>query len=117
MAKTDKIKGTSEAWDNGALGQDERYVLREDASEDEEALVDAAMAMQPISIRLPKSLIEDFKLIAELHGLGYQPLMRQTLARFADCEKKRLLREAASKLRQEHTQDDSKDDGQRCVAS
>ena len=39
-------------------------------------------------------LIEDFKMIAALHGLGYQPLMRQTLRRFADAEKKRLLQEA-----------------------
>lgn len=116
MVNTDRIKGTSEAWDSGALGQDERYVVQEDLSEDEEALIDAAMAMQPISIRLPKSLIEDFKLIAELNGLGYQPLMRQTLARFADCEKKRLLREAASKLRQEQDQGDSEDELQQRVA-
>ncbi|MEO5574294.1 MAG: hypothetical protein ABIR48_07420 [Gammaproteobacteria bacterium] len=46
----------------------------------------------PISIRLEKSLIEEFKLIAKAHGLGYQPLMRQCLRRFADGEIKRLFR-------------------------
>jgi hypothetical protein len=36
------------------------------------------------------------RLIASLSGLGYQTLMRQVLHRFADCEKKRLLREFAA---------------------
>jgi hypothetical protein len=40
-------------------------------------------------------LIEDFKLIGQLHGISYQPLMRQILQRFADSEKKRVLRELA----------------------
>ena len=49
-----------------------------------------------ISIRLSKSLIEDFKNIASIHGLGYQPLMRQALERFADGEKRMLLHTTAS---------------------
>ena len=31
-----------------------------------------------------------------MNGLGYQTLMRQVLTRFADSEKKRILREVAS---------------------
>ena len=45
--------------------------------------------MQPISIRLPQSLIETFKLLGQEHGLGYQPLMRRVLTRFAEAEMKR----------------------------
>ena len=64
-----------------------------------------------ISIRLQKSLIEDFKLLADLHGLGYQPLMRQILTRFADSEKKRLLRKfAASQKRLQEVENTSEDD-------
>ena len=51
------------------------------------------MDLQSISIRLPRSLIQDFKLIANLNGLGYQTLMRQILKRFADAEIKQIVRE------------------------
>ena len=49
--------------------------------------------MQPISIRLPKSLIETCKLLGHRHGLGYQPLMRRVLLRFAEAEMKLVLKE------------------------
>ncbi len=49
------------------------------------------LELQPISIRLQKSLIEDYKLIAKLIGTGYQPLMRQVLTRFAEAEKKGII--------------------------
>lgn len=92
--KTKKIAGTDEAWDSGILGSDANHAQR--LENPDETAIDTALELQPISIRLQKSLIEDFKLIAQLHGLGYQPLMRQVLARFADCEKKRILREVAT---------------------
>jgi hypothetical protein len=60
--------------------------------------IDEALALQLISIRLQKSLIEDFKFIATLNGIGYQPLMRQILKRFVDSEKKRILRERAGEV-------------------
>lgn len=90
------IEDTEEAWLSGALGNDEEFVAV--APVNVEAVINDHLDLQPISIRLEKSLIEDFKLIAAMHGLGYQPLMRQTLKRFADCEKKRILREAASDM-------------------
>lgn len=86
----------AKAWDSGQLGQDEAHVATLPASPELDAEIDESVGLQAISIRLEKSLIEDFKLIASMHGLGYQPLMRQALKRFADCEKKRLLREIAS---------------------
>ncbi len=91
---TNKIDGTGDAWDERLLGADEEFVAP--ASMDDEDAINVALELQPISIRLQKSLIEDFKIIAELRGLGYQPLMRQILTRFVDCEKKILLRKYAS---------------------
>lgn len=88
-----KIPSTDEAWDEGRLGRDERSVGV--ANEGLEARVDESLGLQLISIRLQKSLIDDFKAIAQLNNIGYQTLMRQILQRFADGEKKRILREAA----------------------
>lgn len=95
-AKHKTISDTEEAWESGQLGQDADFAERLPDDADTEAMIDEALGLQPISIRLEKSLIEDFKLIASLHGLGYQPLMRQALRRFADCEKKRILQEVAA---------------------
>ncbi|HAN56608.1 MAG TPA: hypothetical protein DCQ77_10720 [Betaproteobacteria bacterium] len=90
------IPDTEEAWSSGELGRTEEFAAV--APDDFESIVNDHLDLQPISIRLEKSLIEDFKLIAALHGLGYQPLMRQALRRFAECEKKQLLRDAASDM-------------------
>jgi len=88
------IPASDEAWDDRSLGADENYVTV--ADEDISAVIDEAIGLQAISIRLQKSLIEDFKLIGELNGIGYQTLMRQVLKRFVDCEKRLLLREVAA---------------------
>ena len=98
MSKQQKIPASDEAWDTGQLGRDEEFVKRAPQDVDE-AQIDSALDLQLISIRLQKSLIEDFKNIASIHGIGYQPLMRQTLKRFADSEKKRILRERASEMK------------------
>lgn len=92
-APAPKIKGTEEAWEAGELGRDEAYVAESKSDLD----LDESLELQMISIRLPKSLIEDFKIIAKYHGNHYQPLMRQILKRFADAETKNILREMASK--------------------
>lgn len=90
------IEDTEEAWLSGELGNDAAFAAP--STENIESIINDHLDLQPISIRLEKSLIEDFKLIAAMHGLGYQPLMRQTLKRFADCEKKRILREVAGDM-------------------
>lgn len=95
MAK--KIVGTPEAWEDGSLGREEEFV-RVSKNVDDAALSEAA-GLHPISIRLQKSLIEDFKMIAEINGIGYQPLIRQVLKRFADAEKRRILREKSADMR------------------
>ncbi|KGM26822.1 MULTISPECIES: hypothetical protein [Photorhabdus] len=89
------IASIDEAWENGELGCSEAHVkVSDDVTED---LINEALELQPISIRLNRSLIEDLKMIADLNGLGYQPLIRQVLNRFANSEKKRVLAEAHSK--------------------
>lgn len=98
MAKVKKTQGTSEAWENGELGRDENYVAQSKITKE---MVDEALDLKSISIRLPRSLIDDFKLIANLSGLGYQTLMRQILKRFADAEIKQIVRECLLSKKEE----------------
>ncbi|HSY30251.1 MAG TPA: hypothetical protein VK832_22240 [Burkholderiaceae bacterium] len=86
--KTAKIEGTVENWESGALGQDAAHAKR--APKELDQAIDESLGLQAISIRLSKDLIEDYKIIAKMHGIGYQPLMRDALKRFAEGEYKRL---------------------------
>jgi len=96
MIYRETIESTKEEQDSREPDATEEFVVI--APEDVQALTDKHY-LQPVSIRLEKSLIEDFKLIASMYGIGYQPLMRHILKRFADSEKKQILREAASKMK------------------
>lgn len=96
MTRSDQIKGTTEAWESGKLGASEAHVTV--AKDVDEKAIDEALDLHPISIRLQRSLIEDFKEIARIHGLGYQPLIRQVLTRFVEAEKKRVLRERSEEI-------------------
>ena len=89
MSKHKHIPASDEAWESGELGNDPKFAKIFEG--DIQRQVDEAIAMQPISIRLPKSLIETFKLLGQKHGLGYQPLMRRVIARFAEAEMKLVL--------------------------
>lgn len=85
-----RIPASDEAWDERLLGADENHVKVAPTKFTDG--IDEAAGMQLISIRLPRDLIEDYKLIASLNkDIGYQPLMRQILQRFADSEKSRIL--------------------------
>ena len=95
MTDIAKIEDTEEAWDNNILGNDARFAKI--ATNVNQANIDEALGLKMISIRLENDLIDAFKNIASLHGgIGYQTLMRQVLKRFADCEMKQLLRDAAA---------------------
>jgi hypothetical protein len=100
------IPVADEAWDNRTLGAEEAYAKA--ADETLESKIDEAAGTQLISIRMQKSMIEDFKMIAALNGtLGYQTLMKQILQRFVDCEKKSLLRQLVEeKLEEKKNADD-----------
>lgn len=106
----DKIPGTVEAWEHGALGNDDRYVRR--ASELLEREVDEALGLQAISIRLPRATIETYKMLAEMHGVGYQPLMRDAICRWAEGELKQMLIAEVEQRRQ-----DKRDAGQETPAT
>ena len=75
-----KINGTDEAWDTRELGASAEHVAV--ATPEHLAALSDALGMQSISIRLPKEMIDAYKLIAAHHGVGYQPLMRDILQRF-----------------------------------
>ena len=90
MAKTPKIKSSDDAWEKGKLGRDEQFVKVSKSVD--EAAIDTALDLKLVSIRLQKSLIDDFKAIAKINnGIGYQTLMRQILTRFVEAEKKKVL--------------------------
>lgn len=94
---TKKITSTPEAWDERLLGADEQFVAPAEA--DADSAVDDALGLKLISIRLPNSLIEDFKNIATINGgMGYQTLMRQVLKRFAASELKMIARDYAEQV-------------------
>ena len=88
-----------ERWDAGELGRDIAHAKAADLPQAAADAIDAAANLQMISIRLSVKLIDDFKFIADAQGLRYQTLMRQVLARFADCVTKQMARQAASDQR------------------
>ncbi len=89
MRKKTKIPNTDAAWESGALGETEKFVRV--APPQLKALIDDALGMQMISIRLEKELIDSFKTLGEFHGVGYQPLMRDALKRFAAAQMKEIV--------------------------
>ena len=91
MAQRKKRKTRSDPWEDGRLGADERFVAV--MPQEENARVDEAMGLQMISIRLSKRLIDELKVIAQHNGIGYQPLMRNVLSRFARGELIQVLRQ------------------------
>lgn len=104
---TKKIKGAHEAWESGELGASSEHIKALSVKETKADLdlINEHLGLQPISIRLEKSLIDDFKAIASINHLGYQTLMRQALKRFADCEKKDILRRMASEAKKHKAAD------------
>ena len=95
MSLISEVKET-DAWESGDLGRDEDFAIKSTRNNDS---LDNKLNLQMISIRLQQSLLEDLKNIAELNGIGYQPLMKQILKRFVDAEKKQMLREKATEQR------------------
>ncbi len=75
-----RIESTDAAWEDGTLGASLEHAVA--APADMERAMEESLGMQSISIRLPKNMIDAYKLIAAHHGLGYQPLKRDILQRF-----------------------------------
>lgn len=87
-----------EKWEDGRLGRDEEHVEVAEGSKRE---VDDALGLQLISIRLQKQLLCDLKKIADYHGIGYQPMIRDLLNRFARSEIRQILSERLSEIEAE----------------
>lgn len=96
-----KIAGTDVAWESRQLGADPAHA--QVAGAEHAAALDEALGMQSISIRLPKQLIEAYKLIASHHGLGYQPLMRDILQRFVPEGLKEVMEYQSERAEQAET--------------
>lgn len=79
--KLEELTADHERWDNRELGASEEHLAF--ISDQEQQEMDDDMGLQLISIRLNKSLIETLKGLAKVDGIGYQPLIRQVLTRFA----------------------------------
>ncbi|WP_445766034.1 hypothetical protein [Rheinheimera sp.] len=77
-------------WDDGTYGTSEDHVRKVELSDEIMTKFDKAASMTLISIRLQDELIADLKEIASLHGIGYQPMIRQLLKRFVVAERKIL---------------------------
>lgn len=93
MNSAAKIEGTPQAWEDGTLGEHEEHAV---VAETNEAEIDAAAGLQPISIRLHRTLLDNLKALAQLNGIGYQPLIRQVLTRWVDGELKQILAASAN---------------------
>ncbi len=89
MARKQAPKYSDDAWELGDLGASREHTKK--ATKELATQVDDVLGLQMISIRLDKSLIDSFKLLADFHGVGYQPLMRDALKRFAEAEMKAIV--------------------------
>jgi len=89
MAKKAGIPNSIDNWESGALGRDKAHAKR--ADKDLEAAIEDSLGLQMISIRLPKNMIDTCKLLAAYHGVGYQPLIRDAICRWAEGELKQVL--------------------------
>jgi len=59
--------------------------------------VDRALGLQMVSIRLQPELIATLKQIAAHHNIGYQPMIRDLLNRFAASQLRQILQETAER--------------------
>ena len=86
-AKT-KTVASDDDWEDRSVGAEDDFT---DVAPDIGVDLDSALDLHPISIRLQRSLVDNLKALAQLHGLGYQPLVRQVLTRWVDSELKQML--------------------------
>lgn len=75
-------------WESGQLGNSKGDAVVVAAGE--EKAIDEALELQMISIRLPKAMIEDLKMLAAREKLGYQPLIRRVMKLYIEGEFKAI---------------------------
>jgi predicted DNA binding CopG/RHH family protein len=85
-----------DAWETRELGASLEHA--QVSSAERSHALDDALGMQAISIRLPKQLIDQYKMIAQYHGVGYQPLMRDILARYVPHAMQEMMTDLEAQL-------------------
>jgi len=99
QALLSRIEESADDWGpTGKFGNDPGHVVYATESKN----VDEVLGLHPISIRLPKELVRDLKAIAQLNGMGYQPLIRAVCQRFVDAEKRAILRDQTERRQKEN---------------
>lgn len=88
--EVDEFDADSVLWETRQLGASPEHAVR--SSAESEKAFDDALGLQLLTIRLQKPLIEQFKKLAVLEGIGYQTLMRQVLTRYARENQHRIKR-------------------------
>lgn len=95
--EVDRLMADADRWGPGGdMGNSEAHAAR--STPQLEAEAEHALGMKLISIRLDQSLLRDLKEIAAHHGIGYQPMVRDLLKRFARAEIKTILQQRLSEI-------------------
>ncbi len=89
MTEVKTAPADMDPWETGKLGRDEQFV--ECAPEELRREIDEALELQMVSMRLQKDLISMYR------GIGYRPLIRDILGRFARPEIILIAKEAQEK--------------------
>jgi len=92
-------------WDDGEYGRSEEHVVV--APESALAELNEGLAMKLVSIRLPVTLIDTLKMIAEHHDIAYQPMVRDLLTRFARSEIQQIVAELDARMEAAQADDES----------
>jgi len=69
-------------WETRQLGASEEHAMCVPVSAEIERQIDAALGLEPTTLRLAVELVASFKALAAQEGIGYRPLMRRALAEY-----------------------------------
>jgi predicted DNA-binding protein len=81
-AKTGKIEGTVENWENGTLGCSAEHARVAPPGTDE--MVDEILGIQMVSFRVSKKVVEEFDKASKLSGVIPKALMRKALEHYIE---------------------------------
>lgn len=93
--RVDELTADAQLWESRKLGASAKHARP--VSSKEARAVDDALGLHLLSFRIDKSVIEKFKKLSKLEGIGYQPLMRQVLTRYAHENTHRLKNDKRAK--------------------
>lgn len=99
-----KIESKADDRDSVELSNDE--ARSKVASREAHQSLDEATELKLISIRLPTALIEELKIIADVNEIGYQPLVRKVLRRFARAELRAMAIKYHEQIRSEEVEEE-----------